>query len=239
MSAESKPQGTCLGLIPARGGSKRLPGKNLRRLGGKPLIAWTIEAALGAAMLDRVVVSTDDPAIARVSETHGAEVPFVRPPGLSTDTATSLDVVLHALEALPPVDFVVLLQPTSPLREAADIDAAVRLAHDRRADAVVSVCPTDHPPEWCNVLPEDGSMAGFLREEVRGVRSQDLPTSYRLNGAIYVYRRARLLRERAFAMDETCYAYVMPSGRSVDIDTELDLELAEVRLRKRAEGGGQ
>lgn len=226
-----------LAVIPARGGSKRLPGKNVLPLARKPLIVWTIEAARGARYLSRVIVSTDDPEIAQLARACGVEVPFVRPPELASDTASSLDVITHALQSLQeqsetPFDYVMTLQPTSPLRTSEDIDSAIELLRDRQADAVVSVCRTDHPPEWCNALPEDLSMANFYRHGVRSKRSQDLLISYRLNGAIYLYDCGRLLRTGTDNMDDSCYAYVMPRLRSVDIDDAIDFEVAEVYMKR-------
>jgi len=226
-----------LGLIPARGGSKRLPRKNILPLRGRPLIAWTIEAALGCRQLDRVIVSTDDPEIADIARAHGAEVPFLRPAELASDTASSRDVLLHALHTLTEqgehYDYLVELQPTSPLRDAGDIAGAIKLLLKKNADAIVSVCPTDHPPEWSNTLPADGSLRHFFRPGIRGRRSQDLPPSYRLNGAISIFNCERLLRTGDTAMDDKAYAYIMPRERSIDIDTALDFHLAEAILDYR------
>ncbi len=226
-----------LALIPARGGSKRIPRKNLAPLAGRPLIAWTIEAALAAHSVDRVVVSTDDPEIADTARSLGAGVPFLRPAALAGDQAGSLAVLRHALEALEGTveacDLVALLQPTSPLRTADDIDAAASLFEARGARAVISVCPADHPPEWCNRLPADHSLEGFLPPEARGRRSQDLPPAYRLNGAIYLYRCQDVLQDTVPAFEAGCYAYLMPRERSVDIDEPFDLRLAEALLQER------
>lgn len=230
-----------LGLIPARGGSKRLPRKNVQMLAGKPLLAWTVDAARAARHLDRVILSTDDEEIAAIGRQHDAEVPFMRPAELASDTASSLDVVLHALRTLQDrgehYDYVVILQPTSPLRTAADIDAAIELLLETRGDAVISVCETDHPPEWSNTLPPDRSMRQFYRPGIRDTRSQDLPKSYRLNGAIYIYDCARLLRTGSLQMDDSCYAYVMPRERSVDIDSEIDFEIAQLFQQRFGQGG--
>jgi CMP-N,N'-diacetyllegionaminic acid synthase len=227
-----------LGLIPARGGSKGLPGKNLRVVAGKPLIAWTIEAALAASSLSAVVVSTDDEDIARVAAEFGAEVPFMRPAELAADATLMIDTVLHALDALAAQgrDFerVMVLQPTSPLRVAAYIDDAVELMRASGSDAVVSVTETDHSPLWSNTLPPDGRMGAFLRPEVAGRRRQDLPAYFRLNGAIYLIRVDTLRRARAFIGD-FAVAYVMPREASIDVDSALDLDMAELLLRR--EGG--
>lgn len=227
-----------LGLILARGGSKRLPRKNLLPLAGKPLLAWTVEAALAAGQLHRVILSTDDQEIAAIGRAHGAEVPFLRPAELASDTASGLDVILHALRTLADrgqhYDYLVLLQPTSPLRTAADIDAAIDLLLQKQADAVISVCQTDHPPEWSNTLPDDLSMASFYRPGIRNTRSQDLPRSYRLNGAVYIYNCRRLLDSGSLEMDDNSYAYIMPRERSVDIDSAIDFDIAQLLLQRRA-----
>ena len=178
--------GPVLALIPARSGSKRLPQKNKLLLGGLPLIEWSIRAAKASTRIDDVIVSTDDPEIAEIAVKAGARVPFMRPAHLATDEATSVDVVLHALAASETAYHgFVLLQPTSPFRTGKDIDGVLTMAEDRQADAVISVCEVDHSPLWTNTLPPDHSMAGFLKDDVRGVRSQQLPTYYRLNGSIY------------------------------------------------------
>jgi CMP-N-acetylneuraminic acid synthetase len=230
------PQPAILGLIPARGGSKRLPRKNLLPLAGKPLLAWTVEAALAARHLDRVVLSTDDDELAAIGREYGADVPFTRPAELAGDTSGTSDVVLHALRTLQAqgqrYDYVVILQPTSPLRTAQDVDGAVELLLDRHADAVISVCETDHPPEWSNHLPDDLSMARFFRPGIRAMRSQDLPRSYRLNGAVYVYNCARLLATGSLEMDDNSYAYIMPRERSVDIDSAIDFEIAQLFMQR-------
>jgi CMP-N-acetylneuraminic acid synthetase len=222
-------------VIPARGGSKRLPRKNILPLAGKPLIAWTIEAALQSGIAGEVCVSTDDEEIARVSRDFGASVPFLRPPELASDTAGSAAVVLHAIEFYRQVqgrDFgtVAFLQPTSSLRNAEDVRAAFELLRDRGAENVVSVCPVDHSPLWSNVLPEDGSLKGFIRDEVKGKRSQDLPQYYRLNGAIYICAVDRFLRDRSLLLETKAYAYVMSQEHSIDIDTELDFRFAEALI---------
>jgi len=223
-----------LGLIPARGGSKRLPRKNLLPLAGRPLISWTIDAARSSRLIEQVIVSTDDAEIRDASLAAGAEIPFLRPAEIASDTASTLEVLLHALKQLiaqgQHYEYVVLLQPTSPLRTSADIDNAIELLLEKQADAVVSVCPTDHPPEWSNTLPSDLSMRHFFRPGIRATRSQDLPPSYRLNGAIYIFRIERLLRGESLEMDDNSYAYVMPRERSVDIDSELDFRIAELML---------
>jgi CMP-N,N'-diacetyllegionaminic acid synthase len=225
-----------VGLIPARGGSKGLPRKNVLPLNGKPLIAWTIEQAKASEHIDRVIVTTDDEEIASVARAHGADVPFLRPKELASDTAKAIDVILHALSWLEindndRYDVFVLLQPTSPLRTTVDIDNAVRLLFSKDAHAVVSVCETEHHPFWSNMLPADGSLDGFLRPDIMNKNRQELPTYYRLNGAIHAAYCDYLRTSRTFFGKDT-YAFVMPSERSVDIDSKIDFQLAELLIRK-------
>lgn len=212
-----------LALVTARGGSKGLPRKNVLPAGGRPLIAWTIGAATGAEFVSRVAVSTDDDEIMEAARAWGADVPFQRPPALASDTAASIDVVLHALEQLPGYDYVVLLQPTSPLRTAADIDAALRLAEASGAPACVSVCEAAQSPYWMYRLDGDGRLASLLESPVTASRRQDLPPVYVLNGAIYVARVDWLRETRSF-LGTGCIAYPMPVERSLDIDTPEDFE---------------
>ncbi len=222
--------GGVLALIPARGGSKGLPGKNIRLLHGKPLIGWSIDAARAARYVSRVVVSSEDAGILEVARVQGAQIPFVRPAELARDETPGMDVVLHALDQLPDYEWVVLLQPTSPLRLAADIDAAIECCLSTGAPACVSVCESAASPWWMFRLDDGGRMHSFLPKEQRTVRRQDLPELYALNGAIYVARTAWLRETRSFLSDDTV-AYVMPTERSVDIDTLFDFQLAECLLR--------
>lgn len=224
-----------LAIIPARGGSKRLPNKNTRCLNGKPLIAYSIEAALTSKYVDAVVVSTDSGEIRRIAEAAGAEAPFLRPDELASDTSGTLPVVAHAIEYYrqslqKTFDIVLLLQPTSPLRTTVDIDCAAELFMTKSADAVISVCPAEHSPLWCNTLPDDLSLTGFLPNSVLNRRSQDLPTYYRINGAIYLCVVERLLKEQTFFICNNAYAYIMEQERSIDIDTLLDFQYCELLL---------
>lgn len=216
-----------LALIPARAGSRRLPDKNVASLAGKPLIEWTIETARAARTLDRIVVSTDSPKIARIAKTARAETPFLRPASLATDRATSLSVVLHALGWLERnegyvCDYVLLLQPTSPLRTFRDIDTAVRMALAKSPNAVVSVSPTGQKPTWLKRLTASGRLrsAGATRRDSGG-------ELYLPNGAIYVAKPAVLRANRSWYTNSTL-GYVMPRERSLDIDTPWDLHLARL-----------
>ncbi|MDM7456730.1 MAG: acylneuraminate cytidylyltransferase family protein [Tepidimonas sp.] len=229
--------GTVLALIPARGGSKGVPGKNIKEVAGKPLIAWTIEAAQQARCIDRVVVSSDDAAILEVARAWGAETPFERPAELARDETPSIDVVLHAVRQLPGAAWVVLLQPTSPLRTAQDIDAAFALCRSQGAPACVSVTEAATPPWWMFHLTDQGRLRAFLPEQHGPQRRQDAPPLYSLNGAVYVARTDWLQRTRTFLSDETL-AYAMPAERSIDIDTPLDLTIAACLLRAQTLGRG-
>lgn len=219
-----------IALIPARAGSKRLINKNILPLAGIPLIAWSINAAKASTHVDRIVVSTDSADIASLAAEYGAEVPFIRPTALSEDTSSTFDVILHAIKTLnlADEDILLLLQPTSPLRTAAHIDGALSRLSEREADGVVSVTPCSHSPLWSNTLPEDGSMRDFIRPEIRGKRSQDLPQYYRLNGAIYAFKVSSLLKNQSIDYSKNVFSYVMPEDCSFDIDTEIDFKVCEL-----------
>lgn len=207
-------------------------------MAGKPLIVWTIDAARSSRYVDRVVVSTDDEEIASVARTFRADVPFLRPGELATDESRPMDALLHAVTALEAAgdryDFVMLLQPTSPLRTARDIDSAAELLFSINAGAVVSVCEAEHHPYWSNTLQPDGNMKDFLRPEISNSNRQELPIFYRLNGALYMASSDYLKAKRSFMNDDT-YAYIMPRERSVDIDTAFDFAFAELLLTKIAQ----
>lgn len=219
-------------LVPARGGSRGLPRKNLRELDGLPLIAWTVRQARAARTIDRVVVSTDDPEIARVASEHGAEAPWLRPEELAQDDSRWIDAVMHglaAVEAEGPVEVLCVLQPTSPLRRPSDIDGAVDRVLTGEADAVVSVTKTGFPLDLANTLPRDGCMDGFLGPGLKDTRRQELPEYYRLNGSIYAARPSYLRARSGFHGPRT-FAWTMPRGRSVDIDDADDFRFAEALI---------
>ncbi|NUF36661.1 acylneuraminate cytidylyltransferase family protein [Acinetobacter lactucae] len=224
-------------LIPARGGSKRLPRKNVKLLSNKPLIAWSIETAIASKYIDRVVVSTDDQEIKEISEQYGAEVPFLRPEYLSNDHASSFDVIKHAIGFLKldqPNELIVLLQPTSPLRLVSELDRALESFIAKNAKGVVSISETEHSPMWSNTLPENGCMSDFIRTEVLGKRSQDLPKFFRLNGSIYIYETISLLAQAKIFFDESVYGFETSLETSIDIDTALDFLIAETIMKNRA-----
>ncbi|MCW8896093.1 MAG: acylneuraminate cytidylyltransferase family protein [Sulfurimonas sp.] len=223
---------TFLAIIPARGGSKRLPRKNILDLAGKPLIAWTIDAGLKSKFIDKVVVTSDNDEILNIATKFGAQI-IKRPYELATDKATSFDAVEHTINSFDDYDYIVLLQPTSPLRNEVHIDEAIKLLETKKADAIVSICEMDHSPLWSNTLSEDMSMSGFLRDEVLNKRSQDLDTYYRLNGAIYICKTDKLLKEKSFYIKNDIYAYNMDRKSSIDIDEEIDFEIAKVMLNEK------
>jgi N-acylneuraminate cytidylyltransferase len=210
-----------LAIIPARGGSKGLPRKNILPAGGKPLIAWTINAAHGANCVTRLILSSEDVEIADTARRYGCDVPFLRPHVLAEDTTTSMAVVLHAIAELPGYDYVALLQPTSPLRTANDIDAAFALLTEAKAPACVSLSPVVESPYWMYHLANENRLKPILAETGVASRRQDLPAVYSLNGAIYIAKIDWLLRTKSFLSDETV-GFVMPLSRSLDIDTEQD-----------------
>ncbi|MEO8310838.1 MAG: acylneuraminate cytidylyltransferase family protein [Caldimonas sp.] len=212
-----------LALIPARGGSKGLPGKNILPVAGRPLLAWTADAALGARDIDRVVVSSDDAAILAAARACGVDA-LPRPAALASDTAATIDVVLHVLDVLPGFDVIVLLQPTSPLRNAGDVDAALARFAASGAPACVSVSEAAQSPYWMYRLDDDQTLRPIVDAPAEATRRQDLPPVYALNGAIYIADVAWLRRGRAFVSRETV-AHVMPAERSLDIDSAGDFEV--------------
>lgn len=217
-------------LIPARGGSKGIPRKNIKMIAGKPLIVWTIESALRSSLLSAVVVSTDDPEIADIARNAGAQVPFMRPAALAQDQTPGLDPVLHALDQLRQYDSVLLLQPTSPLRTTQDIDGCLSLVMQKKVPSVVSVTVADIHPYWTYQLGADLTMARFA-DAAPIARRQDLPTAFTLNGAMY-FAEAKWLRVSGSLVTAATLAYVMSREHSVDLDTPLDWKFAELLLKE-------
>lgn len=222
-----------LAIIPVRSGSKGLPNKNILPLAGKPLMHWTIEAALASGVFSEVFVSTDSQLYAEIAEQAGVSVPILRPEHLATDQASTIDVVLDVLNYFSArgkkFDEVAVLQATSPLRTAQDIQQAVSLMTEREAPSVISVAPAEHPPLWTQPLAEDLCMSSFA-EAIRDQPRQALGKFYRLNGAIYLAKAEFLRTQKTFLTPETV-AFVMEMRRSVDIDTEMDFLWAEFILR--------
>lgn len=219
-----------IAIIPARSGSKGLKDKNIKLFNGNPLLAYSIQAAQESGIFDEIFVSTDSELYADISRKFGASVPFLRSNELSSDTASSWDVVKDVLaryEELGKIfEYVVLLQPTSPLRTSQDIQDAFSLLIEKDANAVVSVCEVDHSPLWCNTLPEDGSLVNFISKDIVTKSRQKLQTYYRINGAIYVVKTDYLFKVDSI-YDSGCYAYRMDKRKSIDIDDQLDFQIAE------------
>ena len=216
---------TILAVIPARGGSKGVKRKNLRNVGGKPLIEWTIDAAKNAQYIDRVIFSSEDQELMGVATELGCEV---------TDEASMSDVVCHAIRECGEFhDYVVLLQPTSPLRSSEDIDQVVGMCVKNNAPACVSVSKVSKSPYWMYERKENGLINPLkISPEIKAYRRQDLPSIYQLNGAIYFADCKWLLERNSFVCEETI-SYVMPSERSVDVDEELDLIMINAILSVR------
>lgn len=223
-----------LALIPARGGSKGIKGKNIRNIGEKPLIAYTIEAALQSGCFDSVAVSTDNSEIAKISQQYGAEIPFLRPSILASDMSKTIEAVLHAknelLKAGREFDLLVLLQPTQPLRTSDDIRGAIDLFFDRRLNSLVSVCPVYDHPILIRTMGLDFRLSKLL-DTSSTVRRQDMPPFFRVNGAIYINYINNITLETSFNDNE--YGYIMDYAHSIDIDSEADIKMAEMYLSQK------
>ena len=212
-----------LAVIPARGGSKGLPHKNIRNICGKPLIGWSIEAAQESAYIDRLIVSSEDHTILAAAKTYRCEVPFSRPQSLAKDDTPSIDVILHAIDNIEEVyDYVVMLQPTSPMRTVKDIDGCIEFTTTRQAVSCVSVTPTRKSPYWMFKLDNRHRLRPVLKSPVLASRRQELPITYVLNGAIYIAETKWLQKTKAFITDQTI-GYQMEYEHSIDVDSEMDL----------------
>ncbi len=222
-----------IAIIPARSGSKGLKDKNIKELNGKPLLSYAIEAAQQSGIFDRIHVSTDSERYAEIAREYGADVPFLRNAETSTDSASTWDAVKYVLEQYEKrgerFDMVTVLQPTSPLRTAMDIQGAFDFFVDKQANMISSVCEMEHSPLWSNTLPEDLSMESFEDEEIAYLPRQSLPIYYRENGAIYMLKTDSLYNAKHLYKDR-CFAYIMERSHSIDIDEELDFLLAGTLL---------
>lgn len=224
-----------LAIIPARSGSKGLKDKNIKLLNGKPLIAYTIEAAIKSNLFDEIMVSTDSEEYSRIACESGANVPFLRRAELSTDTASSWDVVKDVVKRYKGMgkkfDTIALLQPTSPLRTSEDIIAGYNMMNEKNANSVVAVCEVDHSPLWSNVLPKDFSLVNFINQEIIKTPRQNLPTFYRINGALYIVKVEYLMNNNNIYADKS-YAMIISKEHSIDIDNDYDFMVAEVLIKK-------
>lgn len=225
-----------LAVIPARGGSKRIPRKNIRLLKGKPLISYAITAAFESGLVDKIVVSTEDKEIAQVAHQFGAEVPFIRPVELANHATSSFDVFRHALETIEAIDKTVynialLIQPTTPLVLAEDIVTVIQKLLKTKANSCVSVCEISERPEWMYKIKGHWALP-FSNLHNIDTRSQDLPRVYRLNGAIYASKRHIILKKNRLLDRNSLTSIIMPRERSIDIDELIDFELAELLLKR-------
>lgn len=223
-------------IIPARGGSKGIPRKNIKELNGKPLIAYTIEEAKKSQYIDRIVISTEDEEIAAVSKKFGAEIPYLRPKELAQDNSPTVDCVIHMLnwlqqneEYVP--DYICLLQCTSPLRTFKDIDGTIEKMINTGMDGAVSICEAEINPYWTNIF-DGNKLKNFIDEGKKIIRRQDLPKIYNINGSIYVIKIEPLLRKKTFEV-ENITGYIMNNENSIDIDNEIDFKFAELLIKER------
>ena len=223
-------------IIPARSGSKGLKDKNIKLLNGKPMVAYTIEEAVKSKIFDDIIVSTDSKIYAEIAERYGAKVPFLRPEELATDTAATRDVIVDTIQRLKSLgkeyDYLMILQPTSPLRRAEDIVKAVDLLYKKDALSVVSICEAEHSPLYMNVLEESLSLHNFISNNMP-TRRQELRQYYRLNGAIYLCAVDYYVQNGDLYSEES-YAYVMQKENSIDIDDEVDFILSEILLKQKS-----
>ena len=224
-----------LGIIPARGGSKGLKKKNIKNLAGKPLIYYTIREAKKSKFLTKLVVSTENSEISKIAKKYRIEV-IHRPKNLATDSTSSISVILDSLLQLEKLqnyipDIIVLLQPTSPLRKTSDIDKAIRLFLKGNCYSVISVSQIKHPPDWIYKINKKGTLEKYLENKEISSR-QDSPELYDLNGAVFVFDKKKFMKTRKI-IEKNSKAYVMSPEHSLDIDSELDLELAELIIKKK------
>lgn len=223
-----------LAIIPARGGSKGLPGKNIKELRGKPLLAYTVEAALAAEGVSQVIISTDNDKIAEIATEHGAECPFMRPAELASDTAKSIDTYLYTVGKMEEIkgqsipNFMIL-QPTSPLRNQQHIEEAIQLFHSKKADSVVSYVEEAHPINWHRYLDQEGRFENVFTEHSL-LNRQEYRKTYYPNGAIYIFKHELVKKGKYYS--EKSFAYIMDKKYSVDIDTQEDFDYAEHLLQK-------
>jgi len=222
-------------LMPARGNSKGLAGKNIKILGGKPLINWTIEAAKKSQYIDDVVLSSEDPEIIKIARDAGCHIPFVRPASLAQDNSSVIDVITHAIQHVSDFDILVLLQATSPFRNQSHIDQALETFINRKADSCVSVTKPHISPYWMYTLDHNSHMRELISSEFSHQQRQTLPAVYALNGAIYIIRRDMFLQRKKLVGD-ACVPYIMDSDASIDIDYALDFYLAQTIVDKGLAG---
>ena len=223
-----------IAIIPARGGSKGLPGKNIKELNGKPMIAYTIEAALASTYITDVIISTDDIEIYEIALSYGAKGTFLRPKELASDSSLAIDNYKYTLERLKAeynynIDNFIVLQPTSPLRTVEDIDSAIELFMAKNADSVISYCEEQHPISWHKYLKNDGRLDNIFPDEIKN--RQDVRPSYYPNGAIFIFNYQLIKSGRYYSINT--YSFLMPRNRSIDVDTLEDFEYIEFLIGKK------
>lgn len=229
-----------IAIVPARGGSKGLPGKNTKEIFGKPLIAHTIVQALKAKQISEIILSTDSKEIAEIAVKYGAKNPFFRPTELATDNAKAIDNYIYTVNKLNTefnyhISEFIVLQPTSPLRRAEDIDNAIELFYSNNANSVISITELEHPLQWAKKINEKNQISEYFHHDLSpNLNRQELPVAYRPNGAIFIFK-FDLLTEKYSYYSEKSFGFIMPQETSVDIDTLLDFEFAEFLMRKRNE----
>ncbi|MFT6906572.1 MAG: CMP-N,N'-diacetyllegionaminic acid synthase [Oleiphilaceae bacterium] len=222
-----------IAIIPARGGSEGLPGKNIKLLNGKPMIAYAIEAALASKYITEVIVSTDDSEIYQVALQYGSKDTFLRPSELAQNRSLAIDNYIYTLERLKNeygynIDNFIVLQPTSPLRNSADIDAAIELFQSKKADSVVSYCKEHHPISWHKYIKQDGRLDNIFPDAIKN--RQDIKPTYYPNGAIFIFKYELIKLGNYYSNNS--YAFLMPRNRSVDVDTLDDFEYAQFLMDK-------
>lgn len=222
-----------IAIIPARGGSKGVPRKNIKKLAGKPLIYYTIKAAQQSKYINRIIVSTDDNEIAKIAKSYGAEIPFMRPSNLAGDSAKAIDTYLYTMEELNKEEYTnndefIILQPTSPFRNEVDIDLAIDIYKRKQADSVISVVKAEHPPNWYKKITEKGIIVDYFQDN-NNLNRQEYEDTYLPNGAIYILKYSILNKSLSYYTDST-YPYVMSLENSLDIDNTLDFKFAETYI---------
>jgi len=224
-----------IAIIPARGGSKGIPKKNIKKLAGKPLIYYTISEVKKSKFISKIIVSTDSKQIEKIAKNLGSET-IIRPKKLAKDNSSSLDVVQHVIKNLESlhyfdVDIVIVLQPTSPLRTVTDIDSAIKLFLNSKCDSVIGMTEVTHPPEFMYRLTKK-KIKPLIKTKIKSKRRQDMPKTYQINGAIYICNRDLIMKKHTM-FGKNIVPYLMPIERSLDIDTMFDLDLAKTILKNK------
>ncbi len=220
-----------LAIIPARGGSKGLSRKNIKLFNGYPLIYWSIKIAKEIDYFGDVVVSTDDHEIAEIAKAYGANVPFLRPKNLAEDNSSMLDTILHVIDCYPEYEYIMLLQPTSPLRSKGDILGVINLLLEKKLQSVISVSKVSKHPLWMFTMDNEGRLCNFMDSDITVSNRQEFENLYIPNGAVYLWNKKCLVENRKIISDKT-HGYLMSEWNSVDIDTQVDFDFAEFLITR-------